>query len=167
MPYIVNGGEDTETFEERHQRFISLINDVKSAWLDGCSEFEKLITNSDVDKRSYSSRYLPSWLEKITNWAEEDTQDYQLPKEIIRFSQATLHEKSKSGVGPEHQAFIQIDQLLTQSLTIKDLIIPLAITEVRQSIAHEKHRRGEMGFDDLLTRLDKALKNEGGQFLAE
>lgn len=95
----------------------------------------------------------------MARWAEEETQDYQLPKEIIRFSQAALHDKSKSGSGPEHEVFALIDELLSQSLTIKDLIIPVAITEVRQNIAREKHSRGEMGFDDLLTRLDNALKS--------
>lgn len=167
MPDIVNEQQRTETFEERHQRLIELITQVKSLWLANCSEFERLISNSDVDKRSYSSRFLPSWLEKMLRWAEEETQDYQLPKEIVRFSQAVLHEKSKSGSGPEHAVFARIDELLSQSLTIKDLIIPLAITEVRQNIIQEKHHRGEMGFDDLLTRLDSALKQQGGKYLAE
>lgn len=167
MPYIVNEQQNKESFEERHQRLVSLISSVKSSWLEGVAEFEKLISSSDVDKRSYSSRFLPNWLDKMTHWAQEETQDYQLPKEIVRFSQTTLHEKSKSGSGPEHVAFVQIDTLLSQSLTIKDLIIPLAITEVRQTITHEKQSRGEMGFDDLLTRLDKALKHDGGQYLAE
>ncbi|EKT58210.1 exodeoxyribonuclease V subunit beta [Providencia burhodogranariea] len=167
MPYIVNEQQNKESFEERHQRLVSLINLVKSSWLDGCAEFEKLISSSDVDKRSYSSRFLPNWLDKMTHWAQEETQDYQLPKEIARFAQTTLHEKSKGGIGPEHLVFTQIDELLSQRLTIKDLIIPLAITEVRQAIAHEKHSRGEMGFDDLLTRLDRALKHDGGQYLAD
>lgn len=167
MPYIVNETPNKETFEERHQRLIELITQVKSLWLAGCSEIEKRIVSSDVDKRSYSSRFLPSWLDKMARWAEEETQDYQLPKEIIRFSQAALHDKSKSGSGPEHEVFALIDELLSQSLTIKDLIIPVAITEVRQNIAREKHSRGEMGFDDLLTRLDNALKKQGGDYLAK
>lgn len=167
MPLIVGDQQNKETFEQRHARLISLINIVKSSWLSGCSEFEKLISDSDVDKRSYSSRFLPSWLDKVGLWANDETQDYQLPKEIVRFSQSVLHEKSKNGLGPEHIAFTKIDELVAESLTIKDLIIPLAITEVRQTIAHEKHSRGEMGFDDLLTRLDKALKHEGGRYLAD
>lgn len=57
MPDIVNEQQRTETFEERHQRLIELITQVKSLWLANCSEFERLISNSDVDKRSYSSRF--------------------------------------------------------------------------------------------------------------
>ncbi|MDF4405684.1 UvrD-helicase domain-containing protein, partial [Vibrio parahaemolyticus] len=155
------------SLEERHQRIISLIESVKLSWRENAGDFEKLITGSDVDKRSYSSRFLPGWLTKIGLWAEEITQDYDLPKDLVRFSQTVLHEKSKSGQGPEHAVFQLIEVLLTQSLTLKDIVIPLAISEVRQTIADEKHRRGEMGFDDLLTRLDRALSHDGGKFLAQ
>lgn len=40
MPYIVNETPNKETFEERHQRLIELITQVKSLWLAGCSEIE-------------------------------------------------------------------------------------------------------------------------------
>ncbi|MCK9789319.1 exodeoxyribonuclease V subunit beta [Providencia hangzhouensis] len=167
IPLIINQPKQVETLEERHQRLILLIESVKTAWLENSADFEKLITDSDVDKRSYSTRFLPTWLIKIGEWAQEKTEDYQLPKDLERFSQTVLHKKSKSGLGPEHIVFQSIDELLSQSLTLKDLVIPLAISEVREAITNEKHNRGEMGFDDLLTRLDGALAQESGKFLAQ
>ncbi|EPG7577609.1 exodeoxyribonuclease V subunit beta [Providencia rettgeri] len=167
IPLIINQPKQVETLEERHQRLILLIESVKTAWLENSADFEKLIAESDVDKRSYSTRFLPAWLIKIGEWAQEETEDYQLPKDLERFSQTVLHKKSKSGSGPEHVVFQRIDELLSQSLTLKDLIIPLAISEVRAAISGEKHNRGEMGFDDLLTRLDNALAQESGKFLAQ
>lgn len=168
IPVIINQPELPETLEERHQRLIGLIQNLKDLWTKNSADFEKLISDSDVDKRSYSIRYLPTWLEKITEWAEKSTDDYQLPKDILeRFAQSRLDEKSKSGSGPSHVVFRLVDELLAQALTIKDLIIPQAISEVRQTIAHEKQTRGELGFDDLLTRLDRALHQDGGALLAE
>jgi len=167
IPLIINQPKQVETLEERHQRLILLIESVKTAWLENSADFEKLIADSDVDKRSYSTRFLPTWLIKIGEWAQEKTEDYQLPKDLERFSQTVLHKKSKSGLGPEHIVFQSIDELLSQSLTLKDLVIPLAISEVREAITNEKHNRGEMGFDDLLTRLDGALAQESGKFLAQ
>ncbi|MEQ5184908.1 exodeoxyribonuclease V subunit beta [Providencia alcalifaciens] len=168
IPAIINQPELPETLEERHQRLIGLIQNVKDVWAENVADFEKLISESDVDKRSYSARYLPTWLEKITEWAKKSTDDYQLPKDILeRFAQSRLDEKSKSGSGPSHSVFRLVDELLAQALTIKDLIIPQAISEVRQTIAHEKQTRGELGFDDLLTRLDRALHQDGGALLAE
>ncbi|HEQ1858024.1 TPA: exodeoxyribonuclease V subunit beta [Providencia alcalifaciens] len=168
IPAIINQPELPETLEERHQRLVGLIQNVKDVWAENVADFEKLISDSDVDKRSYSARYLPTWLGKITQWAGETTEDYQLPKDILeRFAQSRLDEKSKSGSGPSHAVFRLVDDLLVQALTIKDLIIPQAISEVRQTIAHEKQTRGELGFDDLLTRLDRALHQDGGALLAE
>ncbi|WP_224058841.1 exodeoxyribonuclease V subunit beta [Providencia alcalifaciens] len=168
IPTIINQPELPETLEDRHQRLIGLIQDLKDLWAKNVADFEKLISDSDVDKRSYSARYLPTWLEKITEWAEKSTDDYQLPRDILeRFAQSRLDEKSKSGSGPSHAVFRLVDELLAQALTIKDLIIPQAISEVRQTIAHEKQTRGELGFDDLLTRLDRALHQDGGALLAE
>ncbi|HHR6141741.1 TPA: exodeoxyribonuclease V subunit beta [Providencia alcalifaciens] len=168
IPTIINQPKELETLEERHHRLINLIQNVKDEWCQNVADFEKLIADSDVDKRSYSGRYLPTWLEKISHWAAQETDDYQLPQDILeRFAQSRLDEKSKSGSGPSHAVFRLIDELLAQNLTIKDLIIPQAISEVRQTIAHEKQTRGELGFDDLLTRLDSALHKDGGELLAE
>nr|WP_154603362.1 exodeoxyribonuclease V subunit beta [Providencia sp. wls1914] len=168
IPAIINQPELLETLEERHQRLVGLIQNVKDVWAENVADFEKLISESDVDKRSYSARYLPTWLEKIIEWAKKSTDDYQLPRDILeRFAQSRLDEKSKSGSGPSHSVFRLVDELLAQALTIKDLIIPQAISEVRQTIANEKQTRGELGFDDLLTRLDRALHQDGGALLAE
>ncbi|MFS8252244.1 hypothetical protein ACHK7U_00535, partial [Staphylococcus hominis] len=132
IPAIINQPELLETLEERHQRLVGLIQNVKDVWAENVADFEKLISESDVDKRSYSARYLPTWLEKIIEWAKKSTDDYQLPRDILeRFAQSRLDEKSKSGSGPSHSVFRLVDELLAQALTIKDLIIPQAISEVR------------------------------------
>ena len=83
------------------------------------------------------------------------------------FSQETLNEKATKGPAPEHILFVEIERLTKQSLTLRDVILVNAIPEIRQGIENEKMRRGEMGFDDLLTRLDRALKREGGEALAQ
>ncbi len=167
MPTIVTQPTTEETLIERHERLIAGIDDIKALWIADASNVHKIISESDVDKRSYSTRYLPTWIEKITQWATSETTDYQLPKDLERFSAATLTTKSKSSTPPEHKIFFKIETLLLQPLTLKDLIIPQAITEIRKTIQEEKQRRGEMGFDDLLTRLDVALSKEGGNLLAD
>ncbi|MEI9696286.1 exodeoxyribonuclease V subunit beta [Moellerella wisconsensis] len=167
MPIIVGAANNQETLIERHQRLIASIEQIKALWLTDADNFNQIISASDVDKRSYSSRHLPSWIAKITLWAASDTVDYQLPKDLERFSAAILATKSKSGQPPEHAVFQRIENLLSQPLTLRDLIIPQAIVEVRQTIEQEKQRRSEMGFDDLLTRLDKALSGVGGELLAD
>ncbi len=49
---------------------------------------------------------------------------------------------------------------------IRDLVITRALAEIRETVAREKRRRGELGFDDMLSRLDSALRSESGEVLA-
>lgn len=86
---------DDETILSRHQQIIVQIDAVKAQWRAVAHELEALISASGVDKRSYSSRYLPNWLEKVGIWAEQETGDYQLPKELEKFRQSILFEKTK------------------------------------------------------------------------
>ncbi|WP_099074431.1 exodeoxyribonuclease V subunit beta [Proteus alimentorum] len=170
MPEIEGVALDSEneSVKERHKAVIEAINKVKARWNEHHHEIEAWITASGVDKRSYSSRFLPKWIEEITLWASTlETKSYQLPDCLVRFSQETLNEKTTKGLAPEHILFVEIEQLTKQSLTLRDVILVNAIPEIRQGIENEKVRRGEMGFDDLLTRLDRALKREGGEALAQ
>ncbi|SQI40556.1 Exodeoxyribonuclease V beta chain [Providencia alcalifaciens] len=120
IPTIINQPKELETLEERHHRLINLIQNVKDEWCQNVADFEKLIADSDVDKRSYSGRYLPTWLEKISHWAAQETDDYQLPQDILeRFAQSRLDEKSKSGSGPSHAVFRLIDEYLLKISLLK------------------------------------------------
>jgi exodeoxyribonuclease V beta subunit len=49
---------------------------------------------------------------------------------------------------------------------LTDLVIARAMVEIREAVAREKRRRGELGFDDMLSRLDDALRGESGEALA-
>ncbi|WP_237385917.1 exodeoxyribonuclease V subunit beta [Xenorhabdus sp. Sc-CR9] len=167
MPYIVNAPDSNETLFSRHQKIIEKIDSVKCQWNEVASDLHDLIANSDVDKRSYTKKNLPNWLNKVSEWAKLLTEDYQLPKELDKFCQSRLIEKTKKGEAPQHLLFEAIDDLYQHPLTLKDIIIAKAIIEVRQSVQQEKLMRGHMGFDDLLTRLDSALRHESGEQLAQ
>ncbi|CNH50892.1 exodeoxyribonuclease V subunit beta [Yersinia pekkanenii] len=158
---------DDETILSRHQQIIVQIDAVKAQWRAAAPELEDLISRSGVDKRSYSTRYLPNWLEKVGIWAEQETGDYQLPKELEKFRQSVLFEKTKKGVAPQHALFSAIDRIFEQPLTLRDLILARAISEIRTSVQQEKRQRAELGFDDLLSKLDAALQQPGGELLAK
>lgn len=159
-------GED-ETILSRHQQIVVQIDELKTQWRAAAPELEALISGSGVDKRSYSARYLPNWLEKVGLWAEQETGDYQLPKELEKFRQSVLFEKTKKGVAPQHDLFSSIDRIFEQPLTLRDLILARAISEIRDSVQQEKRQRAELGFDDLLSKLDAALQQPGGESLAQ
>lgn len=158
---------DDETILSRHQHVVTQIDALKAEWRLAAPELEALISRSGVDKRSYSSKHLPNWLEKVGLWAEQETEDYQLPKELEKFRQSVLLEKTKKGAAPQHTLFSAIDSIFEQPLTLRDLILARAISEIRFSVQQEKRQRAELGFDDLLSKLDAALQQSGGELLAQ
>lgn len=165
-PQLHNPPAPHETLLQRHQQILARINDIKQQWRQVASQIEKCILDSDVDKRSYSSRFLPGWVESVTLWAEAETIDYTLPKSLERFAQSTLNEKTKKGAPPVHPVFSAIEMLLSASLSLRDIVIERALHDIRATVRSEKQRRAALGFDDLLSRLDEALSQSLGEQLA-
>lgn len=165
-PALHQPPQDDETLLMRHAQIVTCIDTIKAQWQAVAGELETLVSQSGVDKRSYSSKHLPNWLNKVGEWAGQETQDYQLPKELDKFRQSVLLEKTKKGEVPRHSLFVAIDALFSTPLTLRDLVMARALSEIRISIQQEKRQRAELGFDDLLSKLDAALQRAGGEQLA-
>lgn len=154
-----------ESFLQRHEKIVACIDRMKASWR-AAGNLHDLLAGSGVDKRSYNSKHLPVWLEKLSQWAQSETEDYGLPAELERFGQQTLVEKTKKGEPPRHPVFEQVDRFLAEPLSFRDLVIARALSEIRVATQKEKQRLALMGFDDLLGRLDSALQQAGGEALA-
>lgn len=165
-PLLRQPPDNEETLQQRHDAIVARIDAIKDQWRAASGELEALIASSGVDKRSFSSKNLPAWLEKVGEWAQQETLSYLLPDALEKFSRTFLEEKTKKGEPPRHPLFDAIDTFLAQPLTLRDLVIARAIVEIRETVATEKQRRGELGFDDMLSRLDIALRQPGAQQLA-
>ncbi|WP_312691726.1 exodeoxyribonuclease V subunit beta [Kosakonia sp.] len=156
-----------ETLASRHQHIVAQINALKHFWNETVSELEPLIENSGIDRRKFNRGNQGKWIEKISAWAQEETTSYLLPDALEKFAQSFLAQRTKAGgVVPEHALFAAIETLLAQPLTLDDLVLTSAMREIRDAVAKEKRRRGELGFDDMLSRLDSALHSQNGEALA-
>jgi len=155
-----------ETLQQRHESIIRRIQAVRDAWPKGAAELGDLIAASDVDKRSYSKKNLPNWLEIVTQWVMSSQSGYQLPDKLEKFSSEVLASKSKSGTVPEHPLIRLIDTLLTQPRDIDDVVIAQALKQVRLRLQQQKQRQQQLSFDDLLANLARALNSDRGEVLA-
>lgn len=166
-PVIKSPPPADETLASRHEKIVAKIAALKQKWNESVGEIDAIIENSGIDRRKFNRGNQGKWIEKISAWAQEETRGYQLPDALEKFSQRFLTERTKAdGIVPEHPLFVAIDALLAEPLTLNDLMITRAMTEIRQAVAREKRRRGELGFDDMLSRLDEALSSENGEALA-
>lgn len=166
-PQLKSPPAPDETLAERHQQIIARIDSLKQQWREQVGEIEGVLENSGLDRRKYNRGNQGKWLEKVNAWAQEETLSYQLPDALEKFAQSFLLERTKAGGEPPvHPLFSAVESLLASSLTLTDLVLARAMVEIRDAVAREKRRRGELGFDDMLSRLDEALRGDSGEALA-
>lgn len=166
-PVIKSPPPADETLASRHEKIVTQIATLKQKWNASVGEITSILENSGIDRKKFNRGNQGKWIDKISAWAQEETRGYQLPDALEKFSQRFLTERTKAdGIVPEHPLFVAIESLLAEPLTLNDLMITRAMTEIREAVAREKRRRGELGFDDMLSRLDAALCSENGEALA-
>ncbi|WP_296255721.1 exodeoxyribonuclease V subunit beta [uncultured Enterobacter sp.] len=166
-PVIKSPPPADETLASRHEKIVTQIATLKQKWNASVGEIASILENSGIDRKKFNRGNQGKWIDKISAWAQEETRGYQLPDALEKFSQRFLTERTKAdGIVPEHPLFVAIEGLLAEPLTLNDLMITRAMTEIREAVAREKRRRGELGFDDMLSRLDAALCSENGEALA-
>ncbi len=166
-PQLKSPPAPNETLPERHQQIIARIDSLKQQWREQVGEIEGVLENSGLDRRKFNRGNQGKWMEKVNAWAQEETLSYQLPDALEKFAQSFLLERTKAGGEPPvHPLFSAVESLLASSLTLTDLVLARAMVEIRDAVAREKRRRGELGFDDMLSRLDEALRGDSGETLA-
>lgn len=154
-------------FKAKYENSLAKIEQLKNDWLANQGDYLDIISHSDVSKRSYTKKNLPKWLKEVSDWAFVVSSSLDLPKNLIKFSQKTLDEKTPKGATPTHAIFDAIEKILELDLSIKNTILIKATEWVRADLQKSKHSQSLLGFDDLLLRLDDALQNSPENHLAE
>ena len=157
------------TLKERAQAVAAL----KAPWLKWADELEALlnaaVAASQVNGRIIQPRYYKLWLQKLRDWYASTETDLDLGKGFTRLTPEGLREAWK-GDAPSHPA---LDAMLTLPQQLAALPDPTeaalhhAAAWVRNRFIDEKLKRAEIGFDDMLTRLDAALQGKDGEQLAK
>jgi exodeoxyribonuclease V beta subunit len=160
----------TECLQERRAALLEL----KMPWRQWADELLALchegVASKSVDGRKMQARYFEPWFEKIKAWAEDESlEQLDIGTGFTRLTPEGMAEAWKKGVAPDHPG---LDAMPALKACLDGLPTPDAA--VLQHAAHwvgarfeeEKRRRAEMGFDDMLLRLDAALQSDGGERLA-
>ena len=156
--------------EERH----SLLKALKQPWAQWADELEAIcqagVANKAVDGRKMQARYFQPWFEKLRSWALDDsTEVLDLGTGFTRLTPEGMAQAWK-GEPPAHPALDAMASLPARLRSLPDpssQVLRHAARWVVQRFEEEKRRRAEMGFDDMLLRLDAALQSEAGEALAE
>ena len=169
-----SGDEPGELIEralaEREQALIEL----KKPWPQWAIELREIclqaVAAKAVDGRKMQARYFEPWFEKITAWATDpDQHELDIGTGFTRLTPEGMAEAWK-GEAPDHpglQAMVMLPAALAALPTPESAVLRHAARWIGERFEEEKRRRAEMGFDDMLVRLDRALQGAGGEQLAQ
>ena len=170
---------ETQTLEPQeviaevlHQRAEQL-RVLKAPWAQWANEllpiFREAVKAKQVNGSMIQERYFKPWFDKLIAWAGDDqAQDLDIGTGFTRLTPDGVAAAWKVDP-PSHPA---LDAMVTlrdqlQALPTPDArLLEHAATWVSQRFEQEKRRRAEMGFDDMLQRLDSALAGAAGERLA-
>lgn len=154
--------------EEDERRFVV----ARDAWLGDVDRIEALVRDAVRAKVLKNNMHQPATLERnlagLRHWlANGDTAGM----DVGRYGSSRLAgATSKGNTRPEHPAFGAIEhwsEWQAGKPSIRFAILADAVAWVRERFASQKRRRAQIGFDDLLTRLDRALVSDAGSDLAQ
>ncbi|MBK4765234.1 MAG: exodeoxyribonuclease V subunit beta [Pantoea sp. Brub] len=152
---------------QQHEKNMEKIFLIKEKWKKSCKDIFNIISNSNIDKRSYNDKNLFNWLSKITIWANSETLDYQLPTELKKFQQNNINKKNKIGIPPKHDLFHEIDVLYNKPLSLRNCFIKKALAEISIDIKKKKYINKLITFDDLINNLYEELNKPTGYLLSK
>ncbi|VVN97934.1 exodeoxyribonuclease V subunit beta [Pseudomonas fluorescens] len=158
-----------ECLQERREALVQL----KTPWLQWAAELRDIclqaVASKAVDGRKMQARYFEPWFEKISTWAADESQEQlDIGTGFSRLTPDGMAEAWK-GQAPSHPGLDAMPGLKASldALPSPDAaVLQHAAQWVGARFEEEKRRRAEMGFDDMLLRLDAALQADGGERLA-
>ncbi|WP_415766426.1 exodeoxyribonuclease V subunit beta [Pseudomonas sp. ZB1P45] len=169
----VEGKEPAELITECLQERRAALLELKMPWRLWADELLAIchqgVASKSVDGRKMQARYFEPWFEKIRAWAEDESlEQLDIGTGFTRLTPEGMTEAWKGEV-PSHPGLDAMPGLkanLDGLPTPDAAVLQHAAQWVGTRFEEEKRRRAEMGFDDMLLRLDAALQSDGGERLA-
>ncbi|MEY3289886.1 MAG: hypothetical protein RLZZ419_2128 [Pseudomonadota bacterium] len=163
-----------ETWEQKRR---DLEKQARYLWATDKIEIEKQLKNASENRWLNGVKYAPATFNKklaeLTAWAQRDvSQDIdaleKFGQEKLLLGLVKAHQDKAGQL--QHSAFQAIDDLaghVQQETEVTETLTLHAIHWIRNRYDTEKQRAAHMTFDDMLTRLDKALQGENRERLTD
>ena len=172
-PGDADGLEPAELIAASLQERSAALLDLKAPWRQWAVELLEIcqqgVASKSVDGRKMQARYFEPWFQKITAWVDDESHELlDIGTGFTRLTPEGMAEAWKGEV-PNHpglEAMAGLKANLDALPTPDAAVLQHAAQWVGTRFEAEKRRRAEMGFDDMLLRLDAALQADGGERLA-
>ena len=161
-----------EALQEKARRLVEL----KAPWATWVDELQDLLDaardNKAFDGTKLKKNNYDVWLQKLAEWRDDENSVRPALSDAAmrRLTPEGLAEIWKGGKSPRHPALCAIAALGEAFQDWPDAlpdVLRHAARWVADRFAAEQERRAQIGFNDLLTRLDAALQGPNGSRLAQ
>jgi len=141
------------------------------SWRDDAEAISRALVDAVAGKVLHNGWYkperMPADMAAMQRWAASGEPG---GFDIARYSSSRLGKATGKGKSrPEHPAYAALEhwaEWQANRVSVRHVILADAVERVRTRFADQKRRRAQIGFDDLLLRLDRALATEAGADLA-
>ncbi|EPC02131.1 hypothetical protein L861_05070, partial [Litchfieldella anticariensis FP35 = DSM 16096] len=140
------------------------------AWVDECETlFEEAAKQKAFKGQSFNARSRANWLGALREWCQSDAVWPGLTDAAWkRLTPQGMAEIWTKGEPPDHPALAALEALQDELHALPDPYADLlthAVHWCRERLDREQERRAEMGPNELLTHLDRALAGPNGEAL--
>ncbi|WP_026106240.1 exodeoxyribonuclease V subunit beta [Vreelandella jeotgali] len=164
------------TLREAEAERTRLLNELKAPWPAWLDELEPALEDAAgrkaFDGRKFKSNSRKNWLGALREWSGNEAADRPALTDAAwqRLTPDGMAEIWKDGEPPcpeAWQALAALPEALDALPEPRADLLTHAVHWCRARLASEQERRAEMGPNDLLTHLDRALQGPGREALAE
>ncbi|MGT2469607.1 exodeoxyribonuclease V subunit beta [Paraburkholderia terrae] len=173
-PLLEDAPKPADALQAAREAFAHRLAELKAPWktwpLEMVAVLDTARKNGQLG-RPFAKGNCDRWLNELALWADDPlkTKPDLTDTAWSRLTPREIAENCQSGTPPSHPGF---DALVTLRAELdalpdaRDDFLSHAARWVAERFAAEQARRAQMGFDDLLTRLDAALRGPNGDRLA-
>ncbi|QCP47893.1 exodeoxyribonuclease V subunit beta [Trinickia violacea] len=175
-PLLSDASAPTAALEEARDKHARGLAEIKARWQVWPVEMKELL-----DEARAAGQYVGAhvgqancdrWLKELSAWANDPLkiEPSLTPTAWGRLTPAELAQYCQHGTPPAHPGFDALMTLRTELAALPTAhgdVLSHAARWVAERFSAEQARRAQMGFDDLLTRLDAALHGPNGERLAD
>ncbi len=181
LPKVDSAKWVTTDFATHIQKYEELLSEARHYWRKNGEEIVALLVaeinktyskgvKKSLSRRKYQQRYIDGWIAEMGDWLDNDSN--YLPKNFDRFCAEKIADSAEEGAAIlEHAHFVKNQAFLTAyqmefADKQKSMLLYQFLMRLREKWAAYKTTHKEIGFDDLLSDLNKALKGTRGKALA-
>ncbi|CAM2153760.1 RecBCD enzyme subunit RecB [Pararobbsia alpina] len=139
-------------------------------WLDAMeAEIDAAREAGQFAPRQLAKGNCTRWFNALRGWASDRAERVPNESAVAKLAASAIAQVCVQGEPPSHEGFVALETLSSAIAALpdgRDAVLRHAVKWIAKRFADEQGRRSQMGFNELLTKLDAALQGPNGERLA-